>query len=48
MAENSGRGTPVHVQFLGNDPKMLAANAIRAVKLGAPAIDMNLAVQPKP
>ncbi|MBL8285650.1 tRNA-dihydrouridine synthase [Acinetobacter johnsonii] len=34
-------GTPVHVQFLGNDPEMLAANAIRAVKLGAPAIDMN-------
>lgn len=34
-------GTPVHVQFLGNDPEMLAANAIRAVALGAPAIDMN-------
>src|SRR3990167_2839084 len=34
-------GTPVHVQFLGNDPEMLAANAIRAVKLGAPAIDLN-------
>ncbi len=33
--------TPVHVQFLGNDPEMLAANAIRAVALGAPAIDMN-------
>ncbi|WP_213033232.1 tRNA dihydrouridine synthase [Acinetobacter sp. ANC 4558] len=34
-------GTPVHVQFLGNNPEMLAANAIRAVELGAPAIDMN-------
>ena len=34
-------GTPVHVQFLGNNPVMLAANAVRAVKLGAPAIDMN-------
>jgi tRNA-dihydrouridine synthase C len=40
MAEKAA-GTPVHVQFLGNDPEMLAANAIRAVKLGAPAIDMN-------
>ena len=41
---NSGitaAGTPVHVQFLGNDPEMLAANAIKAVQLGAPAIDMN-------
>ena len=34
-------GTPVHVQFLGNNPEMLAANAVRAVELGAPAIDMN-------
>ena len=34
-------GTPVHVQFLGNDPDMLAANAVRAVELGAPAIDLN-------
>lgn len=34
-------GTPVHVQFLGNNPEMLAANAIRAAELGAPAIDMN-------
>ena len=34
-------GTPVHVQFLGNNPSMLAANAVRAVELGAPAIDMN-------
>jgi tRNA-dihydrouridine synthase C len=34
-------GTLVHVQFLGNNPDMLAANAVRAVELGAPAIDMN-------
>ncbi|SNQ28266.1 tRNA-U20a,U20b-dihydrouridine synthase [Acinetobacter apis] len=34
-------GTPVHVQFLGNDATMLAENAIRAVALGAPAIDLN-------
>ena len=34
-------GTPVHVQFLGNNPEMLAANAVRAATLGAPAIDMN-------
>lgn len=34
-------GTPVHVQFLGNHPEMLAANAVRAVELGAPAIDLN-------
>ena len=34
-------GTPVHVQFLGNNPEMLAANAVKAVSLGAPAIDMN-------
>lgn len=34
-------GTPVHVQLLGNNPEMLAANAVRAVELGAPAIDMN-------
>ncbi|MCF8998809.1 tRNA dihydrouridine synthase [Acinetobacter nectaris] len=34
-------GTPVHIQFLGNDPIMLAENARRAVALGAPAIDLN-------
>ena len=42
--KNDGKtlaGTPVHVQFLGNNPEMLAANAIRAAELGAPAIDMN-------
>ncbi|MHA3055184.1 tRNA-dihydrouridine synthase C [Acinetobacter sp. ANC 4633] len=42
--KNGGKtaaGTPVHVQFLGNNPDMLAANAVRAVELGAPAIDLN-------
>jgi tRNA-dihydrouridine synthase C len=34
-------GTPVHVQFLGNNLEMLAANAVKAVALGAPAIDLN-------
>lgn len=34
-------GTPVHVQFLGNNPDMLAANAEKVVALGAPAIDLN-------
>lgn len=34
-------GTPVHVQFLGNNPEMLAANATKAAAMGAPAIDMN-------
>ncbi len=42
--KNQGKthsGTPVHVQFLGNNPDMLAQNAARAVQLGAPAIDLN-------
>lgn len=42
--KNQGKtaaGTPVHVQFLGNNPDMLAANAAKVVELGAPAIDMN-------
>ncbi|MGE8537804.1 MAG: tRNA-dihydrouridine synthase [Acinetobacter sp.] len=34
-------GTPVHVQFLGNNPEMLAANAAKVAAMGAPAIDMN-------
>lgn len=34
-------GTPVHVQFLGNDANRLAQNAARAAALGAPAIDLN-------
>lgn len=38
---NTAAGTPVHVQFLGNNAEMLAANAARVVELGAPAIDLN-------
>ncbi|UIP24672.1 tRNA dihydrouridine synthase [Acinetobacter towneri] len=34
-------GTPVHVQFLGNNPDMLATNAAKVAAMGAPAIDMN-------
>src|SRR5690606_36768430 len=34
-------GTPVHVQFLGNNPEMLAANAAKVAAMGAPAIDRN-------
>ena len=34
-------GTPLHVQFLGNDPVALAENAAHAAALGAPAIDLN-------
>lgn len=34
-------GTPVHVQLLGSDAAMLAANAAQAVALGACAIDLN-------
>jgi len=32
---------PVRVQLLGSNPEALAANARRAAKLGAPAIDLN-------
>ena len=34
-------GTPLHVQFLGNDANRLAQNAARVAELGAPAIDLN-------
>jgi tRNA-dihydrouridine synthase C len=34
-------GVPVHVQLLGSDPQAMAANAKRAVELGAPGIDLN-------
>lgn len=42
--QNGGKtnsGTPVHVQFLGNDANRLAQNAARVAELGAPAIDLN-------
>lgn len=34
-------GTPVHVQLLGSEPEIMAANALVAARLGAPAIDLN-------
>ena len=34
-------GTPVLLQLLGGIPEVMAANAARAVKLGAPGIDIN-------
>ncbi len=34
-------GTPVIIQLLGGNPEMMAANANKAVELGAPGIDIN-------
>jgi len=34
-------GVPVYTQLLGSDPQALAINAVRAVELGAPGIDLN-------
>lgn len=34
-------GTPIHIQFLGSDPQLLAENACFAQSLGAPVIDLN-------
>lgn len=34
-------GTPVAIQLLGSNPSVLADTALLAVKLGAPAIDLN-------
>ena len=34
-------GIPVYTQLLGSDPRALAMNAVRAVELGAPGIDLN-------
>ena len=34
-------GTPVRVQLLGQDPHWLAENALRAVELGSPGVDLN-------
>lgn len=38
---NTSAGTPVTVQLLGADIGAMAANAVRAVRLGAPGIDIN-------
>jgi len=34
-------GTPVRVQLLGQDPEVLAMNAVRAVALGSHGVDLN-------
>lgn len=34
-------GTPVRVQLLGQHPEWLAENAIRAIELGSPGVDLN-------
>lgn len=34
-------GIPVRIQLLGSDPEALAANAVRALELGSPGIDLN-------
>ena len=34
-------GTPVYVQFLGQDPEAIAESAALACKMGAPGIDLN-------
>ncbi|WP_422137515.1 tRNA-dihydrouridine synthase [Endozoicomonas sp. ALC020] len=34
-------GTPVHIQFLGNNPEMMAHNAAKAARLGALGVDIN-------
>ncbi|MGB0360753.1 MAG: tRNA-dihydrouridine synthase [Endozoicomonas sp.] len=37
----TSNGTLVRLQLLGSDPKYLALNAARAVKLGSPGVDLN-------
>lgn len=34
-------GTPVRIQLLGQSPEWLAENAVRAVELGSPGVDLN-------
>ena len=34
-------GTPVRVQLLGQHPEWLAENAVRAIELGSPGVDLN-------
>lgn len=34
-------GTPVRVQLLGQSPQWLAENAVRAIELGSPGVDLN-------
>jgi len=37
----TAHGTPVYTQLLGSQPAVLAENAVRAVQLGAPGVDLN-------
>ena len=41
QASKTPSGTPVKLQLLGGDSEIMAANAIKGVRLGAPAIDIN-------
>jgi len=41
VGARTSAGVPVRVQLLGSDPDRLAENALRAVELGAPVIDLN-------
>lgn len=41
QAGKTAAGTPVLVQLLGSDPQAMADNALQAIKLGAPGIDIN-------
>lgn len=42
QSENCGYGdVPLTVQLLGSNPETLGQNAVRAIELGAPAIDLN-------
>jgi tRNA-dihydrouridine synthase C len=34
-------GIPIHIQLLGGNPELLAESAVRAVELGAHAVDLN-------
>ncbi len=34
-------GTPVRIQLLGQEPEWMAENAVRAIELGSPGVDLN-------
>lgn len=40
-AGKTAAGTPVRIQLLGQEPHWLAENAVRAVELGSPGVDLN-------
>lgn len=41
QAGKTPAGTPVRIQLLGNDPELLAVNALRAIELGSHGVDVN-------